>query len=125
MDCVALPAPAHENTAGIALLDGVTGQCDTVTKTPVDQGFDKKIADHGKSVGIDVETVERNPADQGFVVQATRWIVERTNGILMLYRRLVRDYEHRPASPSRVLWAMTSVMSRRLTGATLASWRTT
>lgn len=41
------------------------------------------------------------------------------------YRRLVRDYEHRPASSrSRVLWAMTSVMSRRLTGRTIASWRT-
>lgn len=43
----------------------------------------------------------------------------------MFYRRLVRDYEHRPASSrSRVLWAMTSVMSRRLTGRTIASWRT-
>jgi hypothetical protein len=50
---------------------------------------------------------------------------QQTNGILMFYRRLVRDYEHRPASSrSRVLWAMTSVMSRRLTGATIASWRT-
>lgn len=39
----------------------------------------------------------------------------------MFYRRLVRDYEHRLAT-SR--WAMTSVMARRLTGATLASWRT-
>ncbi|MGX1953232.1 hypothetical protein ACWIGY_23405 [Streptomyces anulatus] len=29
--------------------------------------------------------------DQGFVPQAKRWIVERTNGIPMFYRRLVRD----------------------------------
>ncbi|MGW2746019.1 hypothetical protein [Streptomyces sp. NPDC001450] len=51
--------------------------------------------------------------------------MEQTNGILMFYRRLVRDYEHRLASSrSRLLWAMTSIMSRRLTGATLASWRT-
>ncbi|MEU2994796.1 hypothetical protein ABZ772_31680 [Streptomyces griseoincarnatus] len=43
----------------------------------------------------------------------------------MFYRRLVRDYEHRPASSrSRVFWAMTSVMARRLTGSTIASWRT-
>ncbi|WP_200259770.1 IS5 family transposase [Streptomyces sp. HSG2] len=126
VDCVVLPASAHENTAGIALLDGVAGQCDTVAKALVDQGFKKKVVDHGKNVGIDVEIVERNPAGKGFVVQAKRWIVEQTNGILMFYRRLVRDYEHRPASSrSRVFWAMTSVMSRRLTGATLASWRTT
>ncbi|MEN3583258.1 IS5 family transposase [Streptomyces sp. ZYX-F-203] len=126
VDCVVLPASAHENTAGIALLDGVAGQCDTVAKALVDQGFKKKVVDHGKNVGIDVEIVERNPAGKGFVVQAKRWIVEQTNGILMFYRRLVRDYEHRPTSSrSRVFWAMTSVMSRRLTGATLASWRTT
>ena len=125
IDCVVLPASAHENTAGIALLDGVAGQCDTVKKALVDQGFKKKVVEHGKNVGIDVEIVERNPDDKGFVPQAKRWIVEQTNGILMFYRRLVRDYEHRPASSrSRVFWAMTSVMSRRLTGATLASFRT-
>jgi transposase len=120
-----LPASAHENTAGIALLDGVAGQCDTVKKALVDQGFKKKVVEHGKNVGTDVEIVARNPDDKGFVPQAKRWIVEQTNGILMFYRRLVRDYEHRPASSrSRVFWAMTSVMSRRLTGATIASWRT-
>lgn len=125
IDCVVLPASAHENTAGIALLDGVTGQCDTVKKALVDQGFKKSVVEHGTNVGIDVEVVERNPDDKGFVPQAKRWIVEQTNGILMFYRRLVRDYEHRPASSrSRVFWAMTSVMSRRLTGATIASWRT-
>ncbi len=125
IDCVVLPACAHENAAGIALLDSVAGQCDTVTKALVGQGFKKKVADHGKNLGIDVEIVERNPADKGFIPQAKRWIVEQTNGILMFYRRLVRDYEHRPASSrSRVLWAMTSVMSRRLTGRTIASWRT-
>ena len=125
IDCVVLPASAHDNPAGITLLDGVAGQCDTVKKALVDQGFKKSVVEHGKSVGIDVEIVERNPDDKGFVPQAKRWIVEQTNGILMFYRRLVRDYEHRPASSrSRVFWAMTSVMSRRLTGATIASWRT-
>jgi transposase len=125
IDCVVLPASAHENTAGIALLNGVTEQCDTVTRALVDQGFKKKVVEHGRHVGIDVEIVERNPDDKGFIPQARRWIVEQTNGILMFYRRLVRDYEHRPASSrSRVFWAMTSVMSRRLTRATIASWRT-
>ncbi|MCX4403634.1 IS5 family transposase [Streptomyces sp. NBC_01764] len=122
---VVLAASAHENTAGIALLDQVAGQSGSVKKALVDQGFKKKVVEHGTNVGIDVEIVERNPDDKGFVPQAKRWIVEQTNGILMFYRRLVRDYEHRPASSrSRVFWAMTSVMSRRLTGRTIASWRT-
>lgn len=120
-----LPASAHDNSAGIALLDQVAEQTDTVTKALVDQGFKKSVVDHGATLGIDVEIVERNPTDQDFVPQAKRWIVEQTNGILMFYRRLVRDYEHRPASSrSRVYWAMTSVMARRLTDAALPSWRT-
>lgn len=49
---------------------------------------------------------------------------ERTYGILILHRRLVHDYEHRPASSvSRVYWAMTHVMARRLTGASTPTWR--
>jgi hypothetical protein len=51
--------------------------------------------DHGQQVGIDVEVVERNPAEPGFVPQPIRCRVERTNGILMLHRRLVRDYKPR------------------------------
>ena len=77
----------------------------------------RRSSSTARHVGIDVGIVERNPDDKGFVPQAKRWIVEQTNGILMFYRRLVRDYEHRPASSrSRVFWAMTSVMARRLTG---------
>ncbi|GLX42231.1 hypothetical protein Sros01_83030 [Streptomyces roseochromogenus] len=45
-------------------------------------------------------------------------------GILILHRRLVRDYEHRPtSSASRVHWAMTQVIARRLTNANAATWR--
>ncbi|SPL88332.1 Mobile element protein [[Actinomadura] parvosata subsp. kistnae] len=41
-------------------------------------------------------------------------------------RRLVRDYEHLPASSeSRVYWAMTDVMSRRLTRGGAPPWRWT
>lgn len=88
-------------------------------KALVDQGFKKSVVEHGKRYGIDVEIVERNPADKGFVPQVKRWVVEQTNGILMFYRRPVRDHEHRLASSrSRVLRAITSVIARRLTRAT-------
>ncbi len=72
-----------------------------------------------------MEVVERNPAQTGFVPQAKRWVGERAFGVLVLSRRLVRDYEHRPrSSESRVYWAMTAVILRRLTGATAPAWRT-
>jgi transposase len=121
---VVLAASAHENTAGIALLDQVAARTSTVSKALVDQGFKNSVAAHGATMGIDVEVVERNAADRGFVPQPKRWVVEQTFGILSFHRRLVRDYEHRlSSSASRVYWAMTDVMARRLTGTSAPSWR--
>ncbi|MDT0567011.1 IS5 family transposase [Streptomyces sp. DSM 3412] len=120
---VVLAASAHDNAAGAALLDKVAAETDTVQKALVDQGFKNTVVAHGEQVGIAVEVVERNPADTGFTPQPKRWVVEQTNGILMLHRRLVRDYEHRPATAeSRVYWAISDVMARRLTGSS-TSWR--
>ncbi|SCD75567.1 Transposase DDE domain-containing protein [Streptomyces sp. DfronAA-171] len=103
---VVAAASAHENTVGIALLDKVAADTDTVQKALVDQGFKNAVVAHGQKVGIELEVVERNPAQTGFVPQAKRWVVERAYGILTLHRRLVRDYEHRPrSSESRVYWA--------------------
>jgi transposase len=121
---VVLAASAHGNTAGTALLDQVAASTPAVTTALVDQGFKNSVVAHGAAVGIDVQVVERNPADKGFVPQAKRWVVEQTFGILSFRRRLVRDYEHRPASSvSRVYWAMTDVMARRLDGTPARSWR--
>ncbi|WP_225079704.1 IS5 family transposase [Streptomyces sp. CoT10] len=112
---VVMAASAHENAVGI----------DAVEKALVDQGFKNAVVAHGEKVGIEVEVVEHNPAQTGFVPQAKRWVVERAYGTLMLYRRLVRDYEHLPrSSESRVYWAMTAVTVRRLTGAAVPAWRT-
>ncbi|CAL9656594.1 IS5 family transposase ISScl1 (plasmid) [Streptomyces sp. enrichment culture] len=122
---VVVAASAHENAVGITLLDKVAADTDAVEKALVDQGFKNAVVAHGDKVGIEVEVVERNPAQTGFVPQAKRWVVERAYGILMLHRRLVRDYEHLPrSSESRVYWAMTAVILRRLTGMTVPAWRT-
>lgn len=123
---VTLAASAHENTAGIALLDRVAAATPpgSVRTALVDQGFKNAVVTHGATLGINVQIVERNPADKGFIPQPKRWVVEQTYGILALHRRLVRDYEHRPtSSESRVYWAMSDVMARRLTGTSSPSWR--
>ncbi|MFJ8856789.1 transposase, partial [Streptomyces sp. NPDC102437] len=121
---VVLAANVHDNTAGIALLSEVAENAGgTVSRALVDQGFKNQVVAHGASLGIDVEIVQRDPQHKGFVPQPKRWRVEQTYGILM-HRRLVRDYEHRPSSSiSRVYWAMTHVMVRRLTDANTPTWR--
>ncbi len=120
---VVLAASAHENAAGTALLDQVTASTPTVTTALAGQGFKSPVAAHA-AAGIGVQVLERNPAGKGFVPQPKRWAVEQAFGILSFRRRLVRDYEHKPASSaSRVHWAMTGVMARRLAGASVPSWR--
>lgn len=123
---VVLAASVHDNASGITLLDRVVARTEpgTVKKALVDQGFKNTVADHGAKLGIEVEVVKRNPDDTGFVPQPKRWVVEQANGISMLHRRLVRDYEHRPASAeSRVYWAVSDRMSRMLTGTSAPTWR--
>jgi hypothetical protein len=59
---VVLAASAHENTAGIALLDRVAAQAGTVRTALADQVFKNAVTARGAALGIDVRTVSR--ADQ-------------------------------------------------------------
>ncbi|XXZ51874.1 IS5 family transposase [Streptomyces cavourensis] len=120
-----LAASVHDNAAGVTLLDQVAVAAGgSVSKALVDQGFKNQVVTHGAGFGIDVEIVRRKSGEKGFVPQPKRWRVEQTFGILILHRRLVRDYEHRLASSaSRVYWAMTQVMARRLTDTSSLTWR--
>jgi transposase len=48
-------------------------------------------------------------------VVSRRWVVERTFGWLLRYRRLVRDYERRiEHHEAMVYWATVMIMTRRL-----------
>jgi len=121
---VVASAGLHDNVFGTRLLDKVVAKAPTVTKALVDQGFKSSVVEHGAGLGIVVEIVQRNPDQTGFVPQAIRWRVEQTNGTLLLQRRLVREYEVSEASSeSRVYWAITPIMARRLTGESIPTWR--
>ena len=79
----------------------------------------------GAKLGIDVEIVERNPANTGFVPERIRWVIELTDGLNMLERRLSRDDEHAPSSAEfGIYWASAGRIPRRLVGVP-ASWRET
>ena len=62
-----------------------------------------------------VEVVKRSDPAKGFKILPRRWIVERTFGWLMLYRRLVRDYETTESSAQAWIYiAMIRIHLRRL-----------
>jgi len=67
-----------------------------------------------KTAGITLQIIKRNDPHR-FQVVHRRWVVERTFGWLMRYRRLARDYERRTAHhEAMVHWATITIMTRRL-----------
>ena len=67
-----------------------------------------------KTAGITLEIVKR-ASPHTFQVIRRRWVVERTFGWLMRYRRLARDYERRPDHhEAMVYWATVFIMTKRL-----------
>lgn len=121
---VVTAASVTDNAIGIRLLDNVLAHTPTVTKAWVGAGFKDDVQIHGALRGIDVEQVLRSDTTARFVPVKRRWVVEQTNGTLMRHRRLVREYESRPASAvSRTWWASTANLLRRLTGTATTLWR--
>jgi transposase len=67
------------------------------------------------TAGIALEIVART-SPHTFQVVKRRWVVERTFGWLMRYRRLARDYERTTAnSEAMIYWATVFIMTKRLT----------
>jgi putative transposase len=68
-----------------------------------------------RTCGWLVKTILKPEGQKGFVVLPKRWVVERTFGWLMKYRRLARDYETEPEmSETMIRAAMIHLMLRRL-----------
>jgi transposase len=81
-----------------------------------DTGYNgKPLARYAQAVAaITVEVVART-SPHSFRVLRRRWVVERTFGWLMRYRRLARDYERTTASSEAMIyWATVIIMTRRL-----------
>jgi transposase len=81
-----------------------------------DSGYDgRPLAEWVHAVArITLEVIKRTELHV-FKVVPRRWVVERSFGWLLRYRRLVRDYERRPAHhEAMVYWATVMIMTRRL-----------
>jgi transposase len=65
-----------------------------------DAGYDRtKLMDKAAFLDFVVEIVRRSDTAKGFEVIPRRWVVERTFGWMIRWRRLVRDYEKRLTCP--------------------------
>jgi len=94
----------------------VLGRFCTRLKIGADQGSRGDLAaEVWHLVGGDLEIVQRQPGEKGFVVQARRWVVERSLAWFSRNRRLSKDYEHRcETSDAMVYIASIQVMLKCL-----------
>lgn len=123
---VVTAASLSENAVGIRLLDQAKEKYPTISKSWVDTGFKNAVVEHGATLGIDVEVVNRNPETRGFHVVKRRWVVERSIGWIMLHRRLARDYETLTTSSEAMIHiASIDNLAKRITDETTPTWRGT
>lgn len=98
---------------GAALLfDRITVRFPFVERIFADAGYQgPRVAE---SAPRPVEIVKRT--ELGFVVQAKRWIIERTFAWITINRRLAKDFERFAATVQTLIQiSMIKLMSRRIT----------
>jgi transposase len=113
---VVTAANVGDRTGAKLLIIALLNTCTRLKLIWADSGYDgKPLADWAHTVArIAIEVIKRTELHV-FKVVPRRWVVERSFGWLMRYRRLVRDYERRPEHhEAMVYWATVMIMTRRL-----------
>lgn len=107
-------ADVQERDGGCWLLGGVRHLLGRVREVIADSGFTERFQEFVRKVCRWAVTITTNAAD-GFKVHPRRWVVERTFGWFVRYRRPMVDYEyHTETSEAMIQAAMTHLMLRRL-----------
>ena len=109
------PANVADSTGAQMILDAMYRKWPSVKHFFADGAYERKsLMDKAAYLGFVVEVVKRTPGQTGFQPVAKRWVVERTFGWLVRWRRLVRDYERRlDVSESMIQIAMASILLKR------------
>jgi transposase len=113
-------ASAQDRDAAFRLLALLRQRFSTITLVWADGGYAGRLVSWAHQVlTLTVTIVKRSDDTTGFAVLPRRWVVERTFGWLLRYRRLTRDYERRlDHHEAMVLWATVTIMTRKLARAT-------
>ncbi len=117
LEVLITPASVQDRDGARALLFNLTRGRRRIRHTWADAGYAGKLLPWAKKwLKLDVEVVKRPGGSHTFEVLPRRWVVERTLAWITSYRRCARDYERLPAHhEANVYWAMTILMTRRLT----------
>jgi transposase len=113
---VVTAASVSDKAAAKVLLIKLFNLFSTLQVMWADSGYDgAPLARYAKAAAAITVEVVRRTAPHSFQVLRRRWVIERTFGWLMRYRRLVRDYERRTDhAEAMIYWATVIIMTRRL-----------
>lgn len=108
-------ADISDSAGAQTILDGIRRRWPWVKHLFADGAYDRlKLMDKASYLDFVVEVIRRSDQQQGFKVLPRRWVVERTFGWMIRWRRLVRDYEKRiDVSQAMILVAMGGNLLRR------------
>ena len=87
-------ANLHDSPQGVQLLKDAQEVVNQLDKIMADKTYRGTFARAVADLDIEFEVPDRPDNTVGFVVEAKRWVVERTFAWLNFYRRLSIDYEH-------------------------------
>jgi len=110
------PADISDCAGAQAILDAIRKRWPWLKHLFADGAYDRtQLMDKAAFLEFVIEIVRRIEGEQGFKVLPRRWVVERTFGWLIRWRRLVRDYEQRiDVSEAMIHVAMGSLLLRRV-----------
>lgn len=107
-------ADISDSAGAQAIIEALRKRWPLVKHLFADSAYDRRqLPDRAAFLAFTLEIVKRTEA--GFKILPRRWVVERSFGWLMRYRRLVRDYEARAdVSEALIYAAMTNMIVRRI-----------
>ena len=116
LDVVVTPASTQDRDAARPLLWNLHRACPRIRLAWADGGYAGKLLPWAATaLGLTVQIVRRPDDLHTFQVLPRRWVVERTLAWITSYRRCARDYERLTSHhEAMILWAMITIMTRRL-----------
>ena len=109
-------ADVSDSAGALLILAGIRKRWPWLKHLFADGTYDRtRLLDKAAFLDFVIEAVRRSDPQSGFAVIPRRWVVERTFGWMIRWRRLVRDYEKRlDVSKAMIHVAMGSLLLRRI-----------
>lgn len=110
------PADISDSAGAMAILENIRKRWPWVKHLFADGAYDRlKLMDKAAYLDFVIEVIRRSDDQKGFQFLPRRWVVERTFGWMIRWRRLVRDCERLiDVSEAMILVAMGGNLLRRI-----------